>query len=216
MMNNKLALFSIILAVVALGFLVYVKATDGVITVCVGQNGLMYFVGEGITGTKCDGKGKIVSWNIQGPPGPPGPPGRELHLYDANGQDLGLLIDSVAYSRARLTTLSSGYFVEFYQDDVSKSVSWRGGESQRVYFDNGNCVGNVYIVETPGPGYFIRVAGRFFDTPSPDLQFGLTLRSHFDPNGECVNESTDHGVPAREISNPFPFGDPLAWPLRIQ
>ena len=70
-MKNKWLLPSLVAFVaIFLGTWTYLKAEGGVITVCAGNSGTMYMIGDGFKKTTCSKGEQLISWNIQGIPGP--------------------------------------------------------------------------------------------------------------------------------------------------
>jgi len=92
----------LVAAAIFLGLRLYTQAQGAAITVCAKHDGLMHVIGGGFKRTACNQNETLLSWNIQGPPGPQGPAGQNLHLFDANGQDLGILVDAEIYFEAEL------------------------------------------------------------------------------------------------------------------
>ncbi len=160
---------------------------------------------------------------VAGPQGPQGIPGQQLHLYDANNQDLGVLVNSDPdYVGRKFTSYLSQeeIFLKFehqYSNSLGFSVNLppSGGS---VKYSQLNCQGQAF---TSFPGY---VRGAFFVNSNgahhlfkyiyvSNVSYASTL-SELAPSG-CVNSAnTDTSYPIQEV--PLPFTEPLVYPLHIQ
>src|SRR3989344_5406013 len=96
-------IFIVSIAILITGWY-FVSANDSEnITVCVRRNGAMYLVGDDYMRDECRKKDTLLSWHIKGDKGDPGEKGEkgdlgvngkdgmELHLFDADSPDLGIL-----------------------------------------------------------------------------------------------------------------------------
>lgn len=125
--NQLLVPGLLIAAAVFLGLWMYSRAQGSVITVCAKHDGLMHVIGGGFKRTQCLQNETLLSWNTEGPPGPPGPQGPSgstLHLFDANGQDLGILVGAEPYLEIfTLASLSFGLpFTSPFHAVIAKSA----------------------------------------------------------------------------------------------
>ncbi|GEM_PF-6018282 len=223
----SLVIFLLVLAVLASGILVYAQILDGTIRACVHLDGSMSAIIPGFpTPTNCK---TTLKWNVQGPSGPigqqgpmgpQGPAGQQLRLFDANGQDLGVLID--AHPGTFKTFISPTDVLAGFSDSFSGvRINDTGNGQTRIYFDAPDCLGTAYIapalrftllrygfVSSPGPRYFTYLT----NTASTNTPFSISSSGSF---GQCTNivpEATST-IPLREIT--LPFTEPLASPLRI-
>ncbi|MEK9185475.1 MAG: hypothetical protein AAB863_01745 [Patescibacteria group bacterium] len=103
-MNKKLLVLVFAIIIVFAGAWAYTKAAGEQVSMCVKHNGLSYIIGENFKLADCRENDSLISWNTTGPQGPKGdkgdkgdmgergPAGLQLHLYDGNNQDLGILV----------------------------------------------------------------------------------------------------------------------------
>lgn len=229
-MKNKSYILAIPLMTLslALGLWGYLRAEGEVITVCVKKGGAMYMIGEGFKKTECAKNDKLVSWNIQGQPGPSAD---ILHLFDGNGNDLGILLDAELYgANPRNLKLYTTYSpsidaVTIFDANSSLQTVTLALLQGRVVFEGDDCTGLAFsldrlenfqrpfaspnmLIKTTGPRYFVVSAS----TPSPRVG-----NSYISILGDpCMNEatSTPSAYSLEEVNLPFP--DPPAWPLEIR
>lgn len=214
-----------IISLAVLGFGAFVWAEGGVITVCVTDTGLLRLIDSepGIQAANCK---KTLSWNIQGEKGDKGdkgdtglqgPAGQQLHLFDGNGQDLGI---SRGDTKTYLPTL--GVLAEFYisGQQVVTMLTRGGGD---LFFDQPDCAGAVYVRmgQNGTPEQIQAVFAMNPDFPGrfrivPGSQFGSFVSRSY-PSGDarrCINSTaTQMGWLLEPVT--FPFVEPLAYPLRI-
>lgn len=171
---------------------------------------------------------------IPGPQGPQGPAGQQLHLYDANGQDLGTILDSIngGYS-------GTGYGFNVFvpqMNRIARIIEEDFGVNQHkpivvdndnslthdIYFSDIGCSGIPYS-DTPISHFTIIKNGQewwFGQTPRYFVGTGLngnfSEQSYLDNNHLCTNHvSVLHSLyELQEVTLPFTF--PLAGPLYIQ
>src|SRR5262245_54801041 len=98
-MNNLKTASIITLAIVLIiGIWTFTSAAGDEIFGCVGKTGALRIV-QSLAG--CTKNETPLSWNkegVQGPKGDSGPAGSSFHLFDANNQDLGIVLDADLYS----------------------------------------------------------------------------------------------------------------------
>ncbi|TSC69148.1 MAG: Collagen triple helix repeat-containing protein [Parcubacteria group bacterium Gr01-1014_66] len=245
MKNYKLiagVLFLLLVAVAGFSFWKYTRAAGETITVCVKKGGAMYMIGEGFRRADCKKNELLVSWNMEGPQGPkgdkgdegqqgekgekgdqgdkggPGMPGKAglaLHLFDGNGQDLGILTYSGVSS---FTT----YFPEIKAlGEFSQGVStakWKYSETsaQQIYYSEPFCSGIAYV------GNFQPMEIRRAVPSGYVTSIASTTGTHFIQSlsiltgNRCSNNAflLENSAEAKFVT--LPFGEPLAFPLEIR
>lgn len=223
---NKFVLLFLGLIVIFAGTWSYLKAEGNEITACIKKDGSLYIPS---VGSNCKGQDTILTWNITGPQGPKGdkgdkgdpgeigpqgPSGSSLHLYDANGQDLGILLDTDAINLDRATTylLNPGIFLTLSQS----SQSIRVVNEDAVWFTEDNCTGTPYARGLGNPGAtIVSRSGRAFKFINGDGRSDFSNASRL-AGGLCSNNQGTFELlhPMVEVS--LPFSIPLAWPLEIR
>jgi len=157
----------------------------------------------------------------QGPVGSPGPAGQQLHLYDANGQDLGILIESgqspaiVRWHNVLVADL--GLIATIEERGHPQNIAKVYGNVP-IYFTQLNCTGNTFVgnpidhytvvKNTPLSKYF-----KFVGTVAPSTTI---FPSWIGDSGNCQNSlmGLSSTFQVEEIN--LSFTEPLAWPLHIQ
>lgn len=133
----------------------------------------------------------------------------QLHLYDANGQDLGILI-------------RTGFFETFLPNEKviiefqgAQVVGMNAGFG-RVYYLQPNCVGAPYFDLTIRPHDLLAYSSisRFFTYYGDPIISGHAY-SKLEDNGTCGGADYNHDFsPLIEIALPFTL--PLGSPFHIQ
>lgn len=154
-----------------------------------------------------------------GAQGPPGPTGQQLHLYDANGQDLGIyLYDAQGNSlgsKAHRTYMSTLGLI------IPISENWNNyadisANDQPIYFDQPGCMGKMFsnaidhysLMKNSDLGKYFKSTGVYF-------QNTITYPSWIG-GGACQNQPFNLAN-TTEVEEVFlPFFEPIAWPLYIQ
>lgn len=149
--------------------------------------------------------------------GPAGTSGTGLHLYDANGLNLGVLISvgDVSNLRRIVSYLpDTNVFLSFRQESQTRTVFM--DNTSAIYFPFDNCTGNPYSTGTENPGAtIIGNSGRVFKYTNQPLVQGNNSWSVLFSSG-CVNGQGPSQLygPLEEVS--LPFSLPPAWPLHVQ
>ena len=235
-MKDYFFLFAILVPILMLGLWSYIRANNGEITACVKKNGEIYLIGDGFKKKECKDKETKITWSkvIS-----QDPISNELHLFDANNQDLGTLLDVTLYPTG-LSDLkiyhtfhsSIGAVLQFEADPATQIVRFTP-TPHRVVFGNENCTGLAFIPHipdkqlSPGPQSLIKTTGpRYFvvSTTSPSIVVSTTTPPTLNsgssffltPGSPCTNQATSSlfTYPIQEVN--LPFIDPPAWPLRIE
>lgn len=224
--TNKVLLVLAFSGLAVLGFGAFVWAEGGVITVCVTDTGLLKLIDNqpGIKPANCV---KTLSWNIQGEKGekgdkgdtgPQGPAGEQLHLFDANGQDLGRLIDMEGdYSNeTSYTTYWSDrdLILSFLENKDQQSVTFTIDHSG-FYYSQPYCEGDAYVFEPNGyPQEVLRRYDNKFFRFTTDQRARVLIRSSITIG--CTNYGTPEWSDVNRVEEipPLPI-ESLAWPLRI-
>jgi hypothetical protein len=227
-------IITISVLVLALGLWTITRANGDEIKVCVNRLGLMFVLGEGFRETECWRGETLLSWNKQGPPGPKGEKGDKgdpgiasaLHLFDANDQDLGILV-GVHDSPDQFTTYLPGIkaLVKFVQNLNTAELD---DSSLTVYFTELDCTGTAFATGVR-PMALLRVEGSS-TTPifngdyvtklsdiNPSDALAAKSRTWPQPDG-CRNNAGSPGATDQVLVQfvTLPFTEPLAWPLEIK
>jgi len=164
-----------------------------------------------------------------GPPGPQGPAGQQLHLVDANSNEIGILLNTEpdgnhALHYVYLPTL--GVIAKIKDSEYFRSATILSANSQGsnwispVAFDGPNCTGTAFIPFS-NTDSFSRFAltktgtSRYFKF-SGQVAPSITALSSINTNPsacQSINSSYQNVPILQEIT--LPFSDPLAWPLQI-
>lgn len=151
----------------------------------------------------------------EGPQGPAGTSSTDLYVYDANDQNLGILL-SVTPADARVfnTYLStSGIFLDLRQSDGPETVVINNIGSP-IYFSSDNCIGAAYIPGGNPGGTVISHTGRAFKIIDGTKVNGLNSWSRLTSGCENGQGITSLLNPLQEVS--LPFNLPLSWPLEVR
>lgn len=216
--KTNLLLGSFIVLAIVLGFWSYTHATGTTIYACVSKNGDVRIPVDGT----CRNSETPINWNVQGPKGDKGDqgaPGSNLHVFDASGQDLGLLIGSTG-REINMDVYTPNMKAIFSLHQARNTISGRvdideaqQGGGLGVYYLNENCVGAPYISSPLGPGYGIATSSKFFidiGNDALDGNFQSVLQNY-----TCINRTINaRAYEAKEVTAPFNL--PLAWPLQIK
>ena len=193
---------------------------------------------QGVQGEKGN-TGDIGPQGIQGPTGPQGPSGNTLHLYDANGQDLGILLMSkfcngsndIQMHNVFLPALGLIFYVfetgEYSAIGVppphtafisgrecSSGVDIRNG-NETTWFSGQDCIGTA---SAGVPNRYSLIKNNFVNYYRFNSGIFDTMASSVrNSDGVCSNYETPfsrYALPLEEVT--LPFTEPLAWPLRIE
>lgn len=148
----------------------------------------------------------------------PAPAGTTLKLYDANGQDLGILVNANNdYTYTSFMKLNNGQGIIISFDSNGQLQI---GRSVELYFTQENCGGEPLIPNS----YVIHSKNELLDDPShtygyfvvrPDTKAPRTALSHLGQNGNCVNFYWENGLSYLISNITLPFTSP-AWPLEVR
>jgi len=159
----------------------------------------------------------------QGPVGSPGPAGQQLHLYDANGQDLGIFIDADTMSGQEFsyrTYFPSLNIIPEFRSNISALVNLLPAYNPNgFYFQSGDCTGIAYMDAQPLPHALYKMAygPRYFRASNESIYQGAFIRPM---NSRYTNICT--GFPATNVLSylfdeiTLPFIEPIVWPVSIQ
>jgi hypothetical protein len=192
---------------------------EGKITVCVNPAGLLRLKAS----DGCKKNESALSWNGQQQKG------GQLHLYDGNNQDLGVITEkNLSQYETYLPDKELALIVQVFSSHKLAVLS----RSFYVFFDEPNCQGNAYGGNVHGqyPYEISRASGgRFFKGTDDFVGAIRTIKSethiaieHHPDNGiaydftmECNNQGPEerHVYKLQEID--APFSEPLVWPPRI-
>lgn len=216
------------MALILTGTLTYAQLANTTINACVSKIGLIRIIPDG-NSVRCLKHETLLTWNTSGPQGEPGPQGEKgepgpagvdgkngtsLLLEDANGQNLGLLIDADNDGRNFITYLEKDAIIlrlDQQRTDGGRAIISSIGT---VRFTEEGCAGDAYMTTLGQPQWSFVTGGRFFVFTNGAMVPLLQTHSELTQHG-CVNETntlTDV-YPLNEI--PAPVSLPLAWPLRV-
>lgn len=139
-----------------------------------------------------------------------------LHLYDANDQDLGILISTTGFNSAMVTYLPDLDLVfRFSQTPDSTSNTFqvttdRGSVIQAggkgFYFKDINCIGNSYVGINmgfaPNSVVLLKNTTRFFKVLNEigSIETGSFWNSE---TGVCINTTVSKKIRTNEFTPPF-------------
>ncbi|MEK7621885.1 MAG: hypothetical protein AAB415_01770 [Patescibacteria group bacterium] len=152
-----------------------------------------------------------------GEPGERGPAGSPLHLYDANGQDLGILLSADPSAATYFISYlpNPGIFLELRQ--VGRTVKIENEDA--VWFGQKNCIGTPYGANNGNPGgtFVHRHGSAFRYTDGLAQNLPVFSASSLEPEGTCRNGQGNVGselIPMEEV--PLSLNFPLTWPLDVR
>lgn len=153
-----------------------------------------------------------------GPVGPQGPAGSSLHLYDANNQDLGIVIDIPTYPNEFTKTFipSLGLFITYRDTDNGPTdPHLAAGDAISLLYTGIDCTGDAF---SPGVApLMIRkdtLSHNYF-VPTNDLPVTRVALS-VSQNDGCQNMTAyPYGATylLQEVS--LPFSEPLLKPVHV-
>ena len=226
-MSKKISVLILSVAIIFAGVWTYTKAEGGEISVCVKKSGLVYVIGSSFRKQDCKKNDSLLSWNVAGPQGPKGDkgdPGPSLHLFDANDQDLGVLIGTrlgvpvtveyIAFLPAqglKIAFSNTGLTALFFPVNLERNVAFEGND----------CNGNAYVTHSAlidqQTLFHLEVTGKISGNfKIKDLNVEQVVANSFISNHSCINTSeatTTYGS-FEEVT--LPFSLPLAGPLEIR
>ncbi len=139
-----------------------------------------------------------------------------LHLYDASGQDLGIVIGT-NMAGTDFTTYNQGIdgILEFSQTRSPGYKLAHLSSTGGVRFTDENCTGQAYVHSYGAPHGIAVANGRIFRYTPDDPMTGLQSKSVWQSGG-CRNvvRTDDMGAFVEEITAPFSL--PLTWPLQVR
>jgi hypothetical protein len=238
---NALVLMSVFAIALALSVFMVTQAAEDIqqIAVCVNNAGGMRLKGgifgncrknetelswneQGVKGDKGD-KGLQGEQGIQGiqgiqglkgekgDKGDPATNGRELHLADANGQDLGILISPFATYLSDIKAV-----VTFRQstDNVKADI-----DQTRLYYTELDCQGTPFSVNLNPMQVYKDEVGKYMMRSNINPNNSLLAKSHTAHNNQGCNNISLIPDPGHQFLVNFitlPFSEPLAFPLEIK
>jgi hypothetical protein len=153
----------------------------------------------------------------KGDAGAPGAPGQNLHVLDANNQDLGIFLYTAGGGYE--VYLPSSHIITFINTQDAEQTAVVTGTFGSVLYTTSDCTGTGYA-EQSDLNQLTEVArlpgGIHYFTPLALPRSTQTIVSFSDGTGNCrlENAPNDESVfSLKEIT--LPFTEPLTWPLRI-
>jgi len=230
------------LAVTA-SFWAFTQADGEVIQACASKNGLLRLIGAGFKSDACKSNETPVSWSEQGIQGEKGDTGEQgeqgekgeagesgadgtdgndgvdgttLHLFDDDGQDLGIFLNFDDSSGRRRTYIPEiDALVDFHVSSSNQRV--RIERNQTIRFTQEDCKDDPYTNNAFTPEVLLQAqeTGRFF-VVMPDAPTAPTLTKSELTNSGCTNlNSGPHELfLLREVTLPFSY--PPAYPPDVR
>jgi hypothetical protein len=141
-------------------------------------------------------------------------PQNTLHLEDASGQDLGIVLDmNVGSSVNAFDTFfpEEGFYAGFNDNYLSEIVTFKF--DKQLYFEGIDCTGNALISAVSIPENIVYSSFGNFYIPI-NLTQTISQSHHEYGNGTCLNAQNNWTfIYLENISGPFNF--PLAHPLKV-
>lgn len=140
---------------------------------------------------------------------------KPLHVYDANNQDMGVMVSGDPTSSdtsSPFSTKLGDLYIHFTIDQSTHSVSFAQGQVH--YFALGNCQGQAYGQQTSFPNVVTKFGAQFFkSTNSTSAIQALSLQKE---NGTCENRG-DLSVVATQVQPiASPFITSIGLPLQVK
>jgi hypothetical protein len=159
----------------------------------------------------------------RGEQGPAGSSGTALHLFDANGQDLGIFVGQDEKATWIFTFLpSSGDLLRIYAGDPKVQIDT---SVNRISYSELNCQGDPFSTSVRSPSIKNQIDASVvvsgvkkyfrFITSIPAQRVSNSYR---DNTGICINlDGGGRFNPTYELQEvSLPFSEPLAWPLEVR
>ncbi|MDD3887431.1 MAG: hypothetical protein PHN19_01520 [Patescibacteria group bacterium] len=150
----------------------------------------------------------------KGDRGEQGVPGMQLHVYDANNQDLGILVDASLrfYNNVGVRTF------DIYIPSLKKFLYIDAdlNSSLTVYFSDANCTGSAFITDGPLDDFrVLRVFGDRYFVKNGNQKQSVSIAS-FTPNGGACESNV--GIAERYLLEEVtvPFSEPLTLPFDVR
>ncbi len=126
----------------------------------------------------------------QGPIGPEGPAGQQLHLFDGNNQDLGIVVFASANKYTTYSFDQGGFFFDFIGGKLTTL------QLPHLYYTELDCVGSPYVTDyygLPLPKEILLSIPlqQYFSIPGGSIF--LTAKSTKDNVGACDNFGNSSG-----------------------
>ena len=140
----------------------------------------------------------------------------DVHVYDNNNQELGILLDlNHPYLTLLLPSLDASLNINFLNGDQNIVSSYPN--SVFVYFDSANCSGTPYMI-SPLPTIFDYSSLPWGGIKKPDYNSKRTFSpgSGFGSETGCIvgGFANDEYIPLTPVELPFTI--PIALPLRFE
>ena len=146
-----------------------------------------------------------------------------LHLYDANDQDLGILVSSDNGFNSSLVYLPGieGLFAFKQSIGINPSsfnVGWAFQDTS-IYFDNDDCTGKSYVraaYDIPNNIIKLRKSNRFFKVTDELSQLPHATQSFWGADSaRCTNtQVSEIWLRVEEVTLPFSY--PPVGPLKVK
>ena len=207
------------------------------ITACVSKTGALHLIGDVYNRNACRKNETFLSWNIKGEkgdngdtgvkgekgdkgdPGVDGKDASKLHLFDANGQDFGIVIDGHIKGSSFwvYNKQIDGFFTIFQRANGEAGIDT---VDVSVHFEKVNCEGEPFFTgDFPTLStqvvYYNRAADKFYKKNGGDNFQKRNSLSRLDEDKGCVGDiSTINATLLLEDVN-LPFTQPFALPLEV-
>lgn len=195
---------------------VYSQSTEETIKACVNENGIANFVGESFKRSECQQNEKLITWNSKGEKGVQGDNSPQLHVLDANNQDLGILIETWPTFTTYLPTIKVSPVFSIFNSTSSVEIVLNI-DQHITYYTQENCTGNAFITDI-GTGLNICKNAKethYFKGVTEISTFN-NYESWADGN-KCHNESGIISKTTHQIQPiTLPFTEPIEYPLHVE
>jgi hypothetical protein len=144
-------------------------------------------------------------------------PSDTIYLEDANGQNLGILLEMDGYGSANTQYITflkdEDKLLGFYEEADSRSVNSLFG--RHIDYSTQNCTGQPLIGTTSNiQNLIMECEGVFYKTEGKITTPILSYTNH--ATGECVEFNSGEIYDAWILEEiPSPFSNPLAYPLKV-
>jgi len=194
---NKKTIFALVAVLgLTLGLWGYIQANVGEVTLCVRRGGLVFIRDEcrrgeteitlnskGEQGEQGE-KGETGEKGDKGNDGTDGQDGTELHLFDGDNQDLGIVVRAEIGGSWTTYLEDEDVLVEFSQGGSTAGLNI---PAKAILFTELNCTGTTFISGGTPQVLYRDDAGSFFLKPLPGVTAIRNKKSFRDGSNICKN-----------------------------
>ena len=157
----------------------------------------------------------------QGPQGLQGPPGFNIHVFDANGQFLGLCVGLDFDNTFKIFIPSLSKFAVLGIDGSSAHLQ-QTLTTDTLYYKSSDCTGQAYVAAGANDLslYFIQPlqgisSGKFLTLKGPAVYSSAAYKS-IETNGQCIEAPPYSGNFWQASEVQLPFSSPVPGPLQFE